>query len=380
MAISDLVDYVDNVYLKFGGSDRIFGVGDGVEPLRRRATLARLRLVPVKIRHLGTDRCTEILAEMYKLLSNRVDIETKMPATHLIVEDGQLRGVIAGSNYPVECDYLVVAPGREGADWLTSEARRLQLTLRNNPVDLGVRVELPAETLEEFTDVLYEPKLEFYSKSFDDKVRTFCVCPYGEVTTEYTSGPDAVVTVNGHSYSGKKTQNTNFALLVSTNFTEPFYEPIAYGRYLARLANIISGGVIIQRLGDLLSGRRSTPERIKRGIVTPTLKAATPGDLSFALPYRHLKDILEMLEALDKLAPGVNSPETLLYGLEVKFYSSRLQLSSNLETQVPNLFAAGDGAGVTRGLVQASVSGVIAAREILRRAGVVSEHEESVIG
>jgi len=221
-----------------------------------------------------------------------------------------------------------------------------------------------ASVMEELTSTLYEPKLIYYSKSFDDQVRTFCVAPYGEVITESYNG---VLTVNGQSYAERKTENTNFAILVSTSFTEPFKEPIAYGKYLARLSNLLSGGVIIQRLGDLQSGRRSTPERIARSVVNPTLKNATPGDLSFVLPYRYLADIREMLEALDKIAPGINSRDTLLYGIEVKFYSSRLQLSNTLETKIHNLFTIGDGAGVTRGLIQASASGLIVAREIIRR-------------
>jgi len=195
------------------------------------------------------------------------------------------------------------------------------------------------------------------------------MCPAGEVTTETTGGSDPVITVNGHSYASSKSQNTNFALLVSTNFTEPFREPIAYGKYIARLANILSGGVLIQRLGDLMEGHRSTPARIERGIVKPTLREATPGDLSFVIPYRHLTGIIEMLQALDKLAPGVADRHTLLYGVEVKFYSCRPHLSPSLETEVANMFAAGDGAGVSRGLVQASASGVVAAREILKRSG-----------
>jgi hypothetical protein len=218
--------------------------------------------------------------------------------------------------------------------------------------------------LEELASVLYEPKLIYYSKLFDDQVRTFCVAPEGEVITESYNG---VLTVNGQSYAERKTENTNFAILVSTSFTEPFREPIAYGKYLARLTNLLSGGVIIQRLGDLQAGRRSTEERIRRSVVVPTLKNATPGDLSFVLPYRYLADIREMLQALDQLAPGVNSKHTLLYGLEVKFYSSRLQLSDCLETKFHNLFTIGDGAGVSRGLIQASVSGVIVAREIANR-------------
>ena len=238
-----------------------------------------------------------------------------------------------------------------------------------NPVDVGVRVEVPVAVMEDLTNVLYEAKLELLSKRFDDRVRTFCMCPAGEVITESTGGCDPVITVNGHSYADRKSSNTNFALLVSTTFTKPFREPIAYGKYLARLANILSGGVLVQRLGDLMEGRRSTPARIARGLIQPTLKSATPGDLSFVLPYRHLTDLVEMLQTMDKLAPGVASRHTLLYGVEVKFYSSRPQLSPCLETEVSNMFAAGDGAGVSRGLIQASASGVVVARQILRRSG-----------
>ena len=217
------------------------------------------------------------------------------------------------------------------------------------------------------TDSLYEVKLEYLSKSFDDRVRTFCMCPGGEVIIETTNGADPIVTVNGQSYTDNKTNNTNFALLVSTNFTAPFHEPIAYGMYLARLANILSGGVLVQRLGDLLTGRRSTQSRIEKGLVRPTLLSAIPGDLSFVLPYRQLTGIIEMLNAMDKLAPGVASSHTLIYGVEVKFYSSRLKLNPSLETEITNMFAIGDGAGISRGLVQSSASGVIAAREVIIR-------------
>jgi hypothetical protein len=259
---------------------------------------------------------------------------------------------------------VIAAPGRSGAEWLQAEAQALGLKTLNNPVDVGVRVEVLASVMEELTSALYEPKLVYYSKSFDDHVRTFCVAPYGEVISESYNG---VLTVNGQSYSERKTENTNFAILVSTSFTEPFKEPIAYGKYLARLSNLLSGGVMIQRLGDLEAGRRSTNERIARSVIAPTLKNATPGDLSFVLPYRYLADIREMLQALDDLMPGLHSRDTLLYGIEVKFYTSRLQLTNSLETKIRNLFTVGDGAGVTRGLVQASASGVIAAREIIRR-------------
>lgn len=365
----ELLRYVDNIYLRFGAPDNLYGVGEEVESWRNKASLAELRLIPMPMRHVGTECSRAILRAMQNFLSTRVSIRTEEAAATILVEDAQVKGVETAKGERLECDHLILAPGREGTDWLAKEANRLKLTLHNNPVDVGVRVELPRVVLEQLTDVLYEPKLEFFTKTFDDRVRTFCVCPGGEVTMESTGGCDPVITVNGHSYAHGKTSNTNFALLISTAFTQPFREPIAYGKYLARLANILSGGVLVQRLGDLQEGRRSTPERIERGIVQPTLKSATPGDLSFALPYRHLKGIVEMIEAMDKLCPGVASRHTLLYGVEVKFYSCRLALTENMETQIANMFAVGDGAGVSRGLVQASASGIVAAQEILRRVG-----------
>lgn len=364
-----LIDYVDNVYVRFSGADRLYGVGERVEELERRANLADLRLTPMTVRHLGTDRCRAVLKEMRQLLCGKVEVRLGTAAKHILTEDAVVKGVESEDGEKIACRYLIIAPGRDGADWLAQEASRLRLTRHINPIDVGVRVEVPKAVLEELTCTLYETKLDYYSKAFDDKVRTFCMCPAGEVTMECTGGSDPVTTVNGHSYAGRQTRNTNFALLVSTTFTEPYRDPIAYGRYLARLANVLSGGVIVQRLGDLKQGRRSTTERIERGIIQPTLKGATPGDLSFVLPYRHMKDIIEMLDAMDRLAPGVASRHTLLYGVEVKFYSLRLALTDSLECEVANMFAVGDGAGVTRGLIQASASGVVAAREILRRTG-----------
>jgi uncharacterized FAD-dependent dehydrogenase len=362
-----LIGYADNIYLGFGAPAKLYGTGRKVGQLQKKAEVAGLKLVPVPVRHLGTDRCRLVLKAMWDYLSPRIEYRLETEACNISVSGGKVKGVEVEGGDRFDCDYLILAPGREGADWLTNEAERLKLTMHSNPVDVGVRVEVPAAVMAELTDYLYESKLEFMSKSFDDRVRTFCMCPGGEVIMESTGGSDPVITVNGHSYAKRKTDNTNFALLVSTAFTKPFNQPIAYGKYLARLANILSGGVLLQRLGDLKKGRRSTPERIKRGLVTPTLKDATPGDLSFALPYRYLTGIVEMLQAMDRLAPGVASPHTLLYGIEVKFYSSRPELSPGLETEVGNMFAVGDGAGVSRGLIQASVSGVVAAREILKR-------------
>jgi uncharacterized FAD-dependent dehydrogenase len=364
-----LIKYVDDVYLRFGAANRLYGVGEEIEKIRRRASQAELRLIPMPLRHLGTEHCRSVLKAMRDYLVSRVDFKLGTTVANVLVNNGRVQGIETESGRRLDCQYLILAPGREGADWLSRVASQLKLTMHINPIDVGVRVEVPVVVMEELSRVLYEAKLEFMSPTFGDRVRTFCMCPAGEVIMESTGGSDPVITVNGHSYADRKSNNTNFALLVSTTFTEPFKEPIAYGKYLARLANLLSGGVLVQRLGDLQHGRRSTPARIGRGLVQPTLKSATPGDLSFALPYRHMTGILEMLAAMDKLAPGVVSRHTLLYGVEVKFYSSRLQLNTSLETEVANMFAIGDGAGVSRGLVQSSASGIVAAREILKRSG-----------
>ena len=364
---ADLIHYVDDIYLKFGASSEVYGAGTEVEQLSQKAKKAGLRLIPAPIRHMGTESCREVLRDMHKFLADRIESQTDTAAVSLLRQNGRIKGIQTDDGQRIESRYLIIAPGREGADWLLKEAGRLGLTLHNNPIDVGVRVEVPMTVLQEFTDTLYEIKLEFYSPTFGDRIRTFCMCPAGEVTMETTGGLDPVITVNGHSYAHRKTANTNFALLVSATFSPPFREPIAYGKYLARIANIISGGVIVQRWGELSQGSISTSNSIEEGAVKPTLRSATPGDLGYVLPYRFLKGINEMLTAMDKLAPGVASPDTLLYGVEVKFYSSRLELTENLETEIPNLFAIGDGAGVSRGLIQAAASGVVAAREIVRR-------------
>jgi uncharacterized FAD-dependent dehydrogenase len=364
-ALASLLGYVDKTYTRFGDSNVVYGGDlDEVERIERKAALAGLKLIPAKIRHLGTEKCAEILQKMRQELNDRVEVQTRTEVKSLIVEGGKAKGVETVNGKKIHGNYVIVAPGRSGAEWLKCEAQSLGLKTLNNPVDVGIRVETLASVMEELTDVLYEPKLIYYSRAFDDQVRTFCVNPYGEVITE---SYDGLISVNGQSYAERKTENTNFAILVSTAFTYPFREPIAYGEYIAKLANLLSGCVIIQRLGDLDLGRRSTEERIKRSVVKPTLKNATPGDLSFVLPYRYLTDIREMLQALDKVAPGICSKHTLLYGVEVKFYSSRLELDDSLETKIRNLFTIGDGAGVTRGLIQASASGVIVAKEIAKR-------------
>ncbi len=364
---ASLIKYVDKLYLKFGASPKLFSGKSAVKEIGEKAGRAGLRLIPMLVRHMGTENCYEVLKAMQDYLYPRLQLKLGVMAAKVLTDNGEVRGIETEDGEKFLCRYLVLAPGREGADWLYREAGRLRLTVRNNPIDVGVRVEVPHAVMKELTDVLYEVKLEYRSLSFNDRVRTFCMCPAGEVITESTGGSDPVVTVNGHSYAGRKSDNTNFALLVSTDFTRPFHEPIAYGKYLAKLANLLGGGVLVQRFGDLIGGRRSTPERIEQGKVKPTLPSATPGDLSFALPFRHLTGLIEMLMAMDKLAPGVASDDTLLYGIEVKFYSFRPQLSACLETEVRNMFAVGDGTGVSRGLVQASASGVVVAEEILRR-------------
>ncbi len=363
----ELIERVDQIYRSFGAPDEIYGTDlNAVQRLQRRAAAAELELLPSPIRHLGTENCYEILMKMKHVLESKVEIRFNQAVTEIIVEESRVRGVKTADGQEYRAKYVICGPGRQGSRWFYDEAHRLGMRFFNNPVDIGVRVELPAGVLEPISSRLYESKFIYYSASFDDKVRTFCMNPYGEVVLENSEG---VVTVNGHSYRGKnrQTENTNFAILVSKTFTKPFNEPIRYGRYIASLANMLGGGVLVQRLGDLTAGRRSTAERIHRGLVRPTLQEATPGDLSLVLPYRYLTSILEMMQALDKVAPGVNSRHTLLYGIEVKFYSYRLQLSRDLETEITNLFAVGDGAGVTRGLVQASASGLVAAGEVSRR-------------
>jgi uncharacterized FAD-dependent dehydrogenase len=360
-----LLAEVDEKYKEFGAPEEIHGDDSAaMKVLEEKAKKVGLRLVRMTIRHMGTERCYKVLQGFREYLEERIEIRVNSPVREVLVSDEGVNGVMLESGERIEAGNVILAPGRSGSHWVREEARRIGISTVPSPVDLGVRVETPAAVFREITDVAYESKLIHYSRSFDDKVRTFCMNPFGEVVKEVL---DDVVTVNGHSYADRRTENTNFAILVSTTFTEPFDSPISYGKYIAQLANFLGRGVIVQRLGDLMSGRRSTRERISRSIVKPTLHDATPGDLSFVLPYRHLKDIMEMIEALDHLAPGLNSRHTLLYGVEVKFYSNRLRVSNSFETDVRGLFAVGDGAGITRGLLQSSCSGLVAGREIAGR-------------
>lgn len=360
--LMELIHYIDDIWLEFGATDRIFGTDkSAIAELVRKAATAGLELIPAPIRHLGSDNSPKILKNMYEYLRPRVAVRMLSEVKQIIVHGNKVQGVLLQDGTEHRCRYLIAAPGREGSSWFSEEAMRLGLTQEINPVDIGVRVEIPAVIADDITEKVWEPKIHYYSRAFDDLIRTFCVCPRGEVVVENTGG---VITVNGHSWSGYSTDNTNFALLVSKTFTQPFRKPITYGKYIASLANMLGGGVIVQRLGDLWEGRRSTEKRLAKSMVEPTLKEATPGDLTLVLPYRYIQNILEMLEALNSLMPGIWAKHTLLYGVEVKFYSARVKVAGDMSTEIEGLYAVGDGAGITRSLAQASVSGVLAARAI----------------
>lgn len=363
--LSDLIERVDQKYLTYGAPEEISGADkEGQQQLANRAARAGLRLVPMRIRHMGSDITRVVLELFYRALEGKVKILFGKEVKTLVADKKSFKGVELADGQKISARFGIIAVGRAGAEWLQGELGRLDLRVENNAVDIGVRVEVPAVVTDEVTSITHEAKLLYTSRHFDDHVRTFCMNPRGEVVEERL---EDIITVNGHSYKHKKTDRTNFALLVSTKFTEPFHDPIAYGKSIARLSNLIGGGVIVQRLGDLLSGRRSTHERISRNLIAPSLKSATPGDISFVLPYRYMANILEMLEALDSFMPGVWQHQTLLYAVEVKFYSIRPKLTSELESEVSGMFIVGDGAGVSRGLVQASASGLIASNAIAKR-------------
>jgi len=363
-----IISYVDHLYVEMGAPKKIWGTDvDKIKELKRKAYKHGFLLIPYRVRHMGLSGSRKVLNNFRRVLEDLgVEMVFRKRVEHIIVENGRVKGVQVQGDGIIRSRFVVAAPGRVGADWLVNEANRLSLGVEGGRIDLGVRVEVPAETMREFTDVLYEPKLVYYSKTFDDKVRMFCVNPGGEVITESYWG---IVTVNGLSKGDEMTENTNFALLVSTKFTEPFENTISYALDIARLANNIAGNQpLIQRLGDLIRGRRSTPNRIKRSIVRPTLRGAVPGDLSFVLPYRYLTDIIETLRALNELMPGIYSDHTLLYGVEIKLHTAKLKLGPNLESlKIKGLYAGGDAAGVSRGLLQASASGVIIGRDIADR-------------
>ena len=369
----DLINEADKIYLSFGADSNVYGLDnqERINAIKKKAIEASLKLIDCPVRHLGTEEGYRIYSELQKhLLNQGVEILFDTMVEELIIENGEIKGVLAKSGKEeiktYNSDKVVVAIGREGAGWFREVCKSNKINVKVGTVDIGVRVEVRDEIMKEINETLYESKLVYYTPTFDDKVRVFCSNPSGEVATEYYD--DGLAVVNGHAYKSDdmKTNNTNFALLVSKEFTEPFEEPIEYGKHIAKLGNMLSGGkILVQRYGDFKRGRRTTEERLRRNNIHHTLKDSVPGDLSLVLPYRIMKDLEEMIEALDKVVPGMASDETLMYGVEVKFYSSKVVVDDKFETDIKGLYAVGDGAGITRGLQQASANGLQVARNIL---------------
>ena len=355
----DLMRYVDEINLAYGGAGTKLYSTTNTE-IKKMCLENGLHLLDASVRHLGTDINYIVLENLYNQLKDHVDFFFQTPIQHVSMENGQY--VVQAEKEAYICDQCVISVGRSGSKWMESVCRELDIPTKSNRVDIGVRVELPAEIFAHLTDELYESKIVYRTQKFEDLVRTFCMNPRGVVVNENTNG---IVTVNGHSYEdpAKHTENTNFALLVSKHFSEPFKDSNGYGESIARLSNMLGGGVMVQRFGDLVRGRRSTVSRIEEAYITPTL-AATPGDLSLVIPKRILDGIIEMIYALDKIAPGTANDDTLLYGVEVKFYNMEVELDRNLQTRNPGLFVIGDGSGVTHSLSHASASGVYVARYI----------------
>ena len=360
----ELMQYVDGINLSHGGEGtKLYSTANS--KLKKKCLENGLHLLDAQVRHLGTDINYVVLANIYDELKDKVDFIFNTAVT--AVEKTDNGYVISAGGETYECRDCVISVGRSGSKWMESVCRDLQIPTHSNRVDIGVRVELPAEVFSELTDELYESKIIYRTEKFEDMVRTFCMNPHGVVVNENTNG---IVTVNGHSYEDKSkhTENTNFALLVNKHFSEPFKDSNGYGESIARLSNMLGGGVMVQRFGDLVRGRRSTPARIAESFVTPTL-AATPGDLSLVIPKRILDGIIEMIYALDKIAPGTANDDTLLYGVEVKFYNMEVEIDDNLETIHKGLYVIGDCSGVTHSLSHASASGVFVARKILANRG-----------
>lgn len=366
----DLMKYVDDINMKYGGEGTKLYSTAGTQ-LKKVCMQNKLKLLDASVRHLGTDINYVVLENMYEHLKDKMDFYFDTPVESVKVlsdnasypENSQVTGYeIKTADGTYESKYCIVSVGRSGSKWMEQVCNELDIPTKSNRVDIGVRVELPAVIFSHLTDELYESKIVYRTQQFEDNVRTFCMNPHGIVVNENTNG---IVTVNGHSYEGadKQTENTNFALLVAKHFSEPFKDSNGYGESIARLSNMLGGGVIVQRFGDLVRGRRSNEKRIEEGLVTPTL-SATPGDLSLVLPKRILDGIIEMIYALDKIAPGTANDDTLLYGVEVKFYNMEVELDDHLESKYKGLYIIGDGSGVTHSLSHASASGVFVAREI----------------
>ena len=356
----ELMKYVDDINMRYGGEGTKLYSTAGTH-FKTICIQNKLNLLDASVRHLGTDKNYVVLENLYELLKDKVDFRFDTPVQMIRVVDGGYEIECEKGVYT--CEKCIVSVGRSGSKWMESVCRALDIPTQSNRVDIGVRVELPAVVFEHVTSELYEGKIVYRTEKFEDNVRTFCMNPHGCVVTENTNGS---VTVNGHSYEDKQmqTENTNFALLVSKHFSEPFKDSNGYGESIARLSNMLGGGVIVQRFGDLVRGRRSTVKRIEEGLVMPTL-SATPGDLSLVLPKRILDGIIEMIYALDRIAPGTANDDTLLYGVEVKFYNMEVELNEHLETRYPGLYVIGDGSGITHSLSHASASGIYVARQLL---------------
>ena len=355
----ELMEYVDEINVTHGGKGTRMYSTAGTR-FKKLCMQNKLNLLNASVRHLGTDINYVVLENLYAELKDKVEFRFNYQVDRLEMADGGYR-VYCGEQFD-DCEKCIVSVGRSGSKWMEKVCREMKIPTSSNRVDIGVRVEIPAEIFSHLTDELYESKIVYRTEKFEDNVRTFCMNPNGIVVNENTKG---IVTVNGHSYEdpAKQTENTNFALLVSKHFSEPFKDSNGYGESIARLSNMLGGGVIVQRFGDLIRGRRSNEKRIEEGLVRPTL-AATPGDLSLVLPKRILDGIIEMIYALDKIAPGTANDDTLLYGVEVKFYNMEVDIDENLETPYKGLYVIGDGSGVTHSLSHASASGVHVARHI----------------
>ena len=358
----ELMEYVDELNMRFGGEGTKLYSTAGTS-IKKQCIQNDLHLLDASVRHLGTDINYVVLENLYAYLKEKAEFFFDMPVETIRMENGQY--VVCAQDGEYTCDKCVVSVGRSGSKWMEKVCKELKIPTKSNRVDIGVRVELPAAVFSHLTDELYESKIVYRTETYGDKVRTFCMNPKGAVVSENTNG---IVTVNGHSYGdpAKQTENTNFALLVAKHFSEPFKDSNGYGESIARLSNMLGGGVIVQRFGDLIRGRRSTPSRIEESFVTPTL-SATPGDLSLVLPKRILDGIIEMIYALDKVAPGTANDDTLLYGVEVKFYNMEVEVDSKLQCCYEGLYVIGDGSGITHSLSHASASGIHVAREITRK-------------
>ncbi|MBR2674411.1 MAG: FAD-dependent oxidoreductase [Mogibacterium sp.] len=356
----ELMQYVDGINMEHGGEGtKLYSTANTT--LKKVCMQNKLKLLDASVRHLGTDINFVVLENLYNELKEKVEFKFQTPVTMIEAKDSGYKIITATG--ALECEKCIVSVGRSGSKWIEGICEALGIETESNRVDIGVRVELPAVLFSHLTDELYESKIVYKTEKFEDKVRTFCMNPKGSVVTENTNG---IVTVNGHSYEDpeKQTDMTNFALLVSKHFSEPFKDSNGYGESIARLSNMLGGGVIVQRFGDLIRGRRTNHKRLASSFARPTLKAE-PGDLSLVLPKRILDGIIEMIYALDKIAPGTANDDTLLYGVEVKFYNLDVKLNERLETRHKGLYMIGDGSGVTHSLSHASASGVFVARDIL---------------